>query len=555
MAITKKIIIEADASQAISETNKLEKSLESVDRESEKTKTGLKEVGQNGGAIAILDSLTGGLATRMRDAYEATKLFNLSLKGTGKALIATGIGALVVALGLVVAYWDEIKDAISGVNRKLQEQIDLSIEAQKALQLRVDLIDKQIKLNEKLGKGNEALQKQRIELVKQIREQNQAEIDGLILQNEKLRTSALELNTREKILKTVLNTFSAGSGDKFILDGQLESLAKYKETQDLILQAKGKQVDLDIKLFDLQNTPEPTLTPTPSGTSTKTIEQEASGTSTKTIEQEASERLTFLQQIEDAENEFFLSKLSKEEQEVVAVREKYFNLIEQAEIYGEDTLILEEAQRVALREINDKYDLEQEEKDKAARDKKKAEEEKAADEELKREQTISNLKTDIADQTSNLIQNIAKEGSAVAKGLAIANIVREQVASVSGIISNTAVANAKAVAASPLTLGQPFVTLNTISAGLGIAGGVTGAIKSIKAINSNAKSPQGGSGGGGGGGGGASAPSFNLVAGSGTNQIAEGISQQPTPLRAFVVSSEVTTAQSLDRNIESNASF
>ena len=39
------------------------------------------------------------------------------------------------------------------------------------------------------------------------------------------------------------------------------------------------------------------------------------------------------------------------------------------------------------------------------------------------------------------------------------------------------------------------------------------------------------------------------------NQIAEGISQQPTPLRAFVVSSEVTTAQSLDRNIEENASF
>jgi hypothetical protein len=33
-----------------------------------------------------------------------------------KALVATGIGALVVALGLVVAYWDDIKGLIDGVS-------------------------------------------------------------------------------------------------------------------------------------------------------------------------------------------------------------------------------------------------------------------------------------------------------------------------------------------------------------------------------------------------------------------------------------------------------
>jgi len=536
MAITKKIIIEADASQAIAETNKLEKSLESVDREAEKTKTGLKDVGENGGAIAILDSLTGGLATRMRDAYEATKLFNISLKGTGKALIATGIGALVVALGLVVAYWDEIKDAISGVNRKLQEQIDLSIEAQKALQIRVDLIDKQIKLNEKLGKGNEALQKQRIELVKQIREQNQAEIDGLMLQNEKLRTSALELNTREKILKTVLNTFSAGSGDKFILDGQVEALAKYKETQDLILQAKGKQVDLDIKLFDLQNPTEATKPTT------------TSDSGTKTLEQEGAERLALLQQIEDAENEFFISKLSKEEQEVIAVREKYFNLIEQAEIYGEDTLILEEAQRAALKEVNDRYD----EEEKLAREKKKAEDEKAAadfekankieaEKEIALNQAVQDAKFEIANKTIGLIASVAKEGSAIGKSLAVAQ------ATISGI---EGVQNAFTTASkSPVT--TVFPAYPFVQAGLA---GAFSALQ-IQKILSTDPTGKGARASTSTGGGTPSAPSFNLVAGSGTNQIAEGISQQPTPLRAFVVSSEVTTAQSLDRNIEENASF
>ena len=180
--------------------------------------------------------------------------------------------------------------------------------------------------------------------------------------------------------------------------------------------------------------------------------------------------------------------------------------------------------------------------------------EKAAQEERDREAVLAQFRVDIRENTFDLIRNIAKRGSAVAKGLAITEIVREQVASISSTISATALANAKAAAASPLTLGQPFVTLNTLAAGTGIAASAAGAARSISDILSDKKSARGGSVRGGGGGGGASAPSFNLVAGSGTNQIAEGLANQPTPIRAFVVSSEVTNAQSLDRNIEGNSS-
>ena len=52
-----------------------------------------------------------------------------------------------------------------------------------------------------------------------------------------------------------------------------------------------------------------------------------------------------------------------------------------------------------------------------------------------------------------------------------------------------------------------------------------------------------------------SAPSFNLVQGTGTNQIAQGLSQQGAPIKAYVVSSDVSTSQSLDRNIVSEASL
>lgn len=50
--------------------------------------------------------------------------------------------------------------------------------------------------------------------------------------------------------------------------------------------------------------------------------------------------------------------------------------------------------------------------------------------------------------------------------------------------------------------------------------------------------------------------SFNVVGDSGTNQIAEGIGQQNnTPVKAFVVSKDVTTQQELDRNTVETATF
>jgi hypothetical protein len=92
-----------------------------------------------------------------------------------------------------------------------------------------------------------------------------------------------------------------------------------------------------------------------------------------------------------------------------------------------------------------------------------------------------------------------------------------------------------------------------ISAGLAIAGG----LKNVQAILAV---PTPGAGGGGGsapsGGATMTAPSFNTVGSSSTNQLAQTIgSQSQTPIKSYVVASDVTTAQALDRNIISNASI
>ena len=53
-----------------------------------------------------------------------------------------------------------------------------------------------------------------------------------------------------------------------------------------------------------------------------------------------------------------------------------------------------------------------------------------------------------------------------------------------------------------------------------------------------------------------SAPSFNIVGSSPQTQLATAIGQQEQqPVKAFVVAGEVTTAQSLDRNIIEESSL
>jgi len=69
------------------------------------------------------------------------------------------------------------------------------------------------------------------------------------------------------------------------------------------------------------------------------------------------------------------------------------------------------------------------------------------------------------------------------KKAAIAGIAIEKIATIASIVTNTAIANAKSVAAFPLTLGMPWVAINTVSAGLSIAATIAAGISAISQIN------------------------------------------------------------------------
>jgi hypothetical protein len=151
---------------------------------------------------------------------------------------------------------------------------------------------------------------------------------------------------------------------------------------------------------------------------------------------------------------------------------------------------------------------------------------------------------DVVNSAGRLLQQAAGNN----KDLAIAGIILEQASAVASIAINTQKNAAKSGYFSPTGIAE-------LAAGaVGIASAIMSARQGIQAINSSGI--QGGSGGGGGGMSAPPAPRFNVVGASGINQVAEGISRQNNqPIKAYVVSKDVTTAQSMDRNIIGSASM
>lgn len=152
-----------------------------------------------------------------------------------------------------------------------------------------------------------------------------------------------------------------------------------------------------------------------------------------------------------------------------------------------------------------------------------------------------------------------KAGQAAMKALALVQIGADSAIAFSKMMQGTE--SSAAGAASVAGPAAPAVYLSTK-----IAFYASGAA-TILANLARAKALLSGGGGSGGGGaapsmsgggavGGGSAPQFNVVGNSGVNQLA-GImaTNEQTPVKAYVVPSDVTSGQSLDRNIIRNASL
>ena len=456
----------------------------------------------------------------------------LAAKAFRGALVATGIGALVVGIGLLIENFDKLKSIIFGgasnaeiLNKKLKETISLNDEI-------VSQNERSLKLLEAQGANEEKLfaTKQRnlareiagiVEKMDALDEVYKAELEAGNLTNEKKKELEDEYNAYKKEAIDKRTEYDINKNAKVVKEVN-DSLNEQIKREDEIQASKDKKEEIAKE-------------------KRKKAEEEAKEKAKKDAEDLANAKKQQLentialeneitQAIGDAQDKNAEAFMSAQEVEERAINDKYFRIKELAIQQGKDINDIEIQQMNEINDVRLAYQAT-----------KKQQDDKIKEEDIAREKAVTDAKIDLAKNTLNLVAEIAGEGSDIAKGVAVAQ------ATISGIEGTQ---NAFTTASkSPIT--TLFPAYPFIQAGLA---GAFSALQ-IRKIMSTPKSGGGGSSSSSSG----SAPTppqFNIVGQSGTNQLAQTIAgQQNKPIEAFVVSSAVSTSQALDRNRVKTATF
>lgn len=504
-----------------------------------------------------------------------------ALSGIRTGIAATGIGVLLIAVGALVAYWDDIKEAVNGVSSE-QEALNIKTQANlDAEQKKLDTIGSQDNVLKLQGKSEKDILKIKIAQTDQVIKAT----ENQIAQNDitaKAQIAAAErnkdilrgildflsipfrvvLDTIDSIGKVVGKDFGLSEnfgklldkGSSLIFDPVAEA-KKAEEVRKESLKAIEKLKNdragyqLSINAIDKQ-----------ASTDAATKRKEADDLAIKS-EQDKADALERIRQGE------IDTQAERRAEELRQIQEQYRLLIAEAEKYGQDTTALKEAQRTKEKELTDKFAAEDAEKKLAEDEKLKAEAQKKlddekviADKQIETEKSVAEAKKAIQDASFA----VAESGISLIKGLFEKNkgvqkaaMLAESALGIAKIIVNTQTANAVAMA-SPINAVDPSYgirsrIINTVSAGIGIAANIAATAKGLAALGGGG-APSGGNVGGAGGGAAAPAPQFNVVGNTGVNQLAQTLGNQQ-PIQAFVVANQVTSQQALDRNILNNASI
>ncbi len=561
---------------------------------------------ENGGAMGLLNDVTGGYAMMVKDAVEASILFTKSQRlaaiqqkayslavgtSTGAmkifrlALISTGIGAIVVALGLLIANFDKVKKAVLNlvpglaiIGEAFGQLVDMVTDFVGVTSDATRALDKMVADSEASLKRNEIFLEANGDKFDQY---TQRKIKANIEYNKKVKELADdEQYTTEQKLK-ILQQFRDKADREIIkadADREEEINKKRKEVADKQAEEENKREEESKKKRD----------------AAIAKEKERQDAISKILED-------FRKREEDAQAKSELDKINLEEKRAISELERlrateaekqkvreYFNALrkEQEEKLNEELAAIEVSKTEALNELaldQKEWEIENEtdpatklikqkelleeqtqlELDKLQRDIDNANlsateranaeinyakvkqdsqqtlddlDNKYAEDQKVRDEAVAQNRLSVAANTSQLIAQLAGEGSAIAKGVAVAQATIDTYKG--------------AVSAYSAMSGIPIIgpALGAVAAGVVVAAGVAN-VKKILAT----KPVEKGSPSGGGGAAAPAAPSFNLVQGTGANQIASAIGGEQKPVQAFVVSSNVTTAQSMDRNIVENA--
>jgi enamine deaminase RidA (YjgF/YER057c/UK114 family) len=542
-----------------------------------------------------LSASTVGLTTVTGGATTAMKLFRL-------ALIATGIGAIIVLVGLLIANFDKVTKVVTTLSgyvikydyfdnlgtgikvligiffpfigvvygaikaleyfnvidtkneRNMQarheanmKRVDKSLAKQeqqrkarkKAYDEETGSIDRQIKLLEAQGKSTVALEQLQLkrsltnqrELIKEarlnlqiLRATNMLGVNDEMI--EETLTSIAEM--KQGILNTENEIKVARINNAKETKKEIDKIEKTEKTEATDLTKDPKYIAEQQRLAELNK-----------------LELDAIEKREKAIKdanalklQQEQEFQAQIEEIDEANFQAGLQKtMSEDEYALELVRQKYFSLEELAKGNAEQLAIIETAKALEIGAIT-----------------KTASEKELADARAVAEQksAIQQQGLDTAMQGVALIKGVFEKSKGVQKAAVIAEsaigiakmIISNKLANVAALATPQAIATSGVAAA-------PVIAMNNVSTGLGIAANIAATTKALKTLGGgSAPDGGGGLGGSGGGAGGVVAPNLNVVGDTGINQLA---TLQQQPVKAYVVSNDVTSAQQFDMKVQQTA--
>ena len=459
----------------------------------------------------VMTATTAAYTFVNQAATTGLKLFRL-------ALIGTGIGAIVVGLGLLIANFDKVKETImkvipglssvgkviGGIVNSITDFVGATSDASRALDKLKENADKTLSVNKKFMQ----------EHGDQVDQYTKKKIDAKNAYAEAVKEEGANEAELAKKLNRELAAIEYSRGDekRKIQKDASDKAAEDRKSQNEKL--KNEREDEAKKLKEEKD---------------KAVISEAEA---------FRNQLEAVQKVEaDAKKANADALLTEQELAIQTENEAYEIKKANAIKFGEETTEIERQHLNTLNDINLTAQQKQYATDKANTEAKI----KLSEAEADAKKALLQKTSDVLNKGADLLGKNTAAGKAMAAAAALINTYQ-------GITAELAT---KTV--TPFEIGLKIANVAIIAA--------TG-FKAVKNILS-VKVPGGGGGGGSvpdgasaAGGGAPTAPSFNVVGASGTNQLAQSIgAQQQQPIRTYVVSNDVTTAQSLQRNIIESATI
>jgi hypothetical protein len=584
----------ADINDVSQSLNKLEKQEKGTTQQTEKLTT---RVSENGGAMGILNQLTGGMAQTFKDAGEAVGLTGKSLKGLKGALLATGIGIAVIAVGALINNFDKVTAALGITNPRLEKFNETVGEAEVAaanasrgLETLRDVVldvtadekartEALARLSETV-KGLNGVTLDQEDALKKVVEMTQPYIEAsqkrakadafaaLIAEEEaeqikeriediekveKFEAIAAKNQTRYNIQRAEVHRKRLDNAiakeDEFI--AMLNE--KYMQLTEEALAAESVTRNLNDSFEEQTKAADETAKSIEKSTKATKKEVEAKTLAQKAFEKDLIDNQFFIPGVGYVSKETF--KVLKEKRDKALKEEK-----EAKDKAIENDKAVDKIQADFKNKMEDEAADTELKKIELQRDRKLAElklleateSEKAdiiayynqqvADATKKQDELAAKEKEERLQQTIGSLVSIVGASSKFGKGIAAANAIRDTFAGANKAFSQGGIfgfVQAAAIIASGLKNVKTIMGTKD-PAPPSIARGSSAGSETTVSIPS-ASTPS-------------LPPQFNTVGASGVNQLAQALGGQ-APVRAFVVSGDVSTAQEMDRNIVSSASL